>query len=116
LHYKTIYDGCVKNRAVHFDFRWQRIPRIVNPRTGTTHATSMRRLVGVVRGPITSNRSNRVETSAAYITKTMHFLTFAALATHFVWSTTHRLWSVEKSPHALNALFASIEAGSIVSL
>jgi len=30
------YDGGVKNHAVHFDFRWQRIPRTVDPRIGTT--------------------------------------------------------------------------------
>jgi len=63
----------VKKRAVHFDFCWQRIPRTVNPRAGTTQAASLRRLVGVARGPIGSNRSNRVETSAAYTTKTILF-------------------------------------------
>jgi len=26
------YDGGVKNRAVHFHFRWQRISRTVDPR------------------------------------------------------------------------------------
>jgi len=35
--------------------------------------SKLRRLVGVARGPIGSNRSNRVETSAAYMTKIMNF-------------------------------------------
>jgi len=66
--------GGVKNRAVHFDFRWQQIPCTVNPFAGTTHAASLSRLVGVAKGPTRSNRSNRVKTSTAYMIKTMQFL------------------------------------------
>jgi len=68
------YDGDVKNRAVHFYFHWQRIPRPVGPRAGATQAASLRRLVGAAWGPSKGNRSNRVEISVAYMTETiMHF-------------------------------------------
>ena len=70
---KTNYDAGVENRAVHFDFLWQQIPRTVNPRVDATQAASLHRLVGVARGLIRSNRSNRVKTSAAYMTKTVRF-------------------------------------------
>jgi len=71
LHNKNS-DGALKT-AQFSDFRWQRISCTVNQRAGTTQAASLRRLVVVLRGPIRSNRSNRVKTSAAYMTKTIHF-------------------------------------------
>jgi len=53
----------VKNRAVHYDLRWQQAPRLKNcgPRDGITQAASiesvnLRRLVGgIVRGLIGNN-------------------------------------------------------------
>jgi len=57
----------LKKRAVNFDFRWQRAPRLQNcgTRSGATQADSMesvslRRLVGVARGPL--RLGSRLET------------------------------------------------------
>jgi len=57
---ETNKDGVVKNRPVHFDFRWQRNPRSVAPRAGTLHKQQVCG-AGVARGRIKSNRSNRVK-------------------------------------------------------
>ena len=109
---KTKYCGGVKNRAVHFDFRLQRIPRTVNPRAGTTQAESLRRFVRVVRGP-RSNRSNVVQTSSAYTTETMHFQHSVLWQRISYEAQRIDCGVVAKSAHALNALSAHTEMGWI---
>jgi len=61
----------LKNRVVHFDFRWKRVSRFKNtvspaPALHSTHGASaesvnLRKLVGAARGPIGSIRSTRLE-------------------------------------------------------
>jgi len=48
-------------------------PCTVDLLAGTTQVASLRRLAGVAWGPIRRKQSNRVKTTAAYMTKTMHF-------------------------------------------
>jgi len=68
----------VKNRTVHFDFRWQRIlrcgPRVraCTTQEASIESVSLRRIVEVARGPPTargpigSNRSNRLKAGPGY--------------------------------------------------
>jgi len=104
----------VKNRAVHIDFRWQQIPRTVTPSTGATQAASLRKLVGVA--PVQLEATDQIGLTPALHAGCMYdrnhaFLTFTALATHYVWSTTHRLWSRSKESTCTECSFCFHRSG-----
>jgi len=89
---KTNYHGDIKNRAVDYDFRWQRIACTVDPPARTTQAASLRRLVGLARGPIRTNGQIRLKPALRIWRKPCIFYIYC-FSNAFTMKQTHRLWS-----------------------